>query len=117
MADDKLDALLRTTDNATMSLEQSRKFNNTKRKINAIFEVLKYEVKFLVDGVIFETQFVEVGSDVKANDSQPLNALSPMLVTPFGSDVNANEVQLENAFIPIFVALLGSDVNANEVQL
>ncbi len=28
-------------------------------EINAIFEVAKYEVKFLVDGVIFETQFVE----------------------------------------------------------
>ncbi len=39
-------------------------------EINAIFEVLKYEVKFLVDGVIFETQFVEVGSDVKAS-SEP----------------------------------------------
>ena len=45
MADDKLDALLRTTDNATMSLEQSRKFNNTKRKINAICKALTLETQ------------------------------------------------------------------------
>ena len=31
MVDDGLDVLLRTTDNTTMSLEQSKKFNNTKR--------------------------------------------------------------------------------------
>ena len=30
MVDDGLDVLLRTTDNTTMSLEQSKKFNNTK---------------------------------------------------------------------------------------
>lgn len=46
MADDKLDALLRTTDNATMSLEQSRKFNNTKRKINA--RKLQYQVEHFI---------------------------------------------------------------------
>lgn len=40
MADDKLDVLLRTTDNTTMSLEQSKKFNNTKRKINGICKAL-----------------------------------------------------------------------------
>lgn len=32
MADDNLDVLLKTTDNKTMSLEQSKKFANTKRK-------------------------------------------------------------------------------------
>ena len=32
MADDKLDVLLRTTDNTAMSLEQSKKFNNTVMK-------------------------------------------------------------------------------------
>lgn len=40
MADDNLDVLLRTTDNTTMSLEQSKKFNNTKRKINGICKAL-----------------------------------------------------------------------------
>lgn len=40
MADDNLDVLFRTTDNTTMSLEQSKKFNNTKRKINGICEEL-----------------------------------------------------------------------------
>lgn len=42
MADDNLDVLLRTTDNTTMSLEQSRKFNNTKRKINGICKALTF---------------------------------------------------------------------------
>lgn len=45
MADDGLDVLLRTTDNTTMSLEQSKKFNNTKRKINAICKALTLETK------------------------------------------------------------------------
>ena len=36
MVDDKLDSLLQTTGSTTMSLEQLRKFNNTKRKINGI---------------------------------------------------------------------------------
>ena len=45
MADDGLDVLLRTTDNTTMSLEQSIKFNNTKRKINAICKALTLETK------------------------------------------------------------------------
>lgn len=45
MADDNLDVLLRTTDNTTMSLEQSRKFNNTKRKINGICKALSLETQ------------------------------------------------------------------------
>lgn len=45
MADDNLDVLLRTTDNTTMSLEQSKKFNNTKRKINAICRALTLETQ------------------------------------------------------------------------
>ena len=45
MADDNLDVLLRTTDNTTMSLEQSRKFNNTKRKINGICKALTLETQ------------------------------------------------------------------------
>lgn len=45
MADDNLDALLRTTDNTTMSLEQSKKFNNTKRKINGICKALSMNTK------------------------------------------------------------------------
>ena len=45
MVDDGLDVLLRTTDNTTMSLEQSIKFNNTKRKINAICKALTLETK------------------------------------------------------------------------
>lgn len=36
MTDDNLDVLLRTTDNAAVSLEQSKKFANTKRRINGI---------------------------------------------------------------------------------
>lgn len=40
MDDDNLDVLLLTTDNTTLSLEQSRKFNNTKRKINGICKAL-----------------------------------------------------------------------------
>ena len=45
MADDNLDVLLRTTDNTTMSLEQSKKFNNTKRKINGICKALSMNTK------------------------------------------------------------------------
>lgn len=44
MADD-LDVLLRTTDNTIMSLEQSKKFTNTKRKINGICKALTLETK------------------------------------------------------------------------
>lgn len=56
MADDNLDVLLRTTDNTTMSLEQSRKFNNTKRKINGICKALsletqKYDPKKTVENI------------------------------------------------------------------
>lgn len=45
MADDNLDVLLRTTDNKTMSLEQSKKFTNTKRKINGICKALSLNTK------------------------------------------------------------------------
>ena len=45
MADDNLDVLLRTTDNTKMSSEQSKKFNNTKRKINAICKALSLETQ------------------------------------------------------------------------
>lgn len=45
MAEDNLDILLRTTDNKTMSLEQSRNFNNTKRKINGICKALSMETQ------------------------------------------------------------------------
>ncbi|GFI11016.1 hypothetical protein IMSAGC007_03488 [Lachnospiraceae bacterium] len=45
MADGNLDVLLRTTDNTTMSLEQSKKFNNTKRKINTICRALTLETQ------------------------------------------------------------------------
>lgn len=56
MADDNLDVLLRTTDNTTMSLEQSKKFNNTKRKINGICRVLsmntqKYDPQKTVENI------------------------------------------------------------------
>lgn len=56
MANDNLDVLLRTTDNTTMSLEQSRKFNNTKRKINGICKALtletqKYDPQKTVDNI------------------------------------------------------------------
>ena len=37
---DDLDVLLKTTDSATMSLEQSTKFFNTKRRINGICKAL-----------------------------------------------------------------------------
>lgn len=40
MTDDNLDVLLRTTDNAAVSLEQSKKFANTKRRINGICKAL-----------------------------------------------------------------------------
>lgn len=46
MADDNLDVLLRTTDSTVMSsLEQSKKFNNTKRKINGICKALSLNTK------------------------------------------------------------------------
>lgn len=56
MADDNLDVLLRTTDNTTMSLEQSKKFNNTKRKINRICKALsmntqKYDSQKTVENI------------------------------------------------------------------
>lgn len=56
MFDDNLDVLLQTTDNTTMSLEQSKKFNNTKRKINGIcralsLETQKYDPKKTVDNI------------------------------------------------------------------
>lgn len=50
MVDDNLDVLLRTKDDTTMSLEQSKKFNNikfnnTKRKINGICRALSLETQ------------------------------------------------------------------------
>jgi hypothetical protein len=45
MADDNLDALLRTTDTTTMTLKQSRKFKNTKREINGICKALTLETQ------------------------------------------------------------------------
>ena len=56
MADDNLDALLQMTDNTTMSLEQSKKFNNTKRKINGICKALsmntqKYDPQKTVENI------------------------------------------------------------------
>lgn len=56
MADDNLDVLLRTTDNAIMSLEQSKKFTNTKRKINGICKALsmntqQYDPQKTVDNI------------------------------------------------------------------
>lgn len=45
MADDKLDVLLRTTDNSKVSLEQSKKFINTKRKINSLCKALTLETQ------------------------------------------------------------------------
>ena len=56
MADDNLDVLLRTTDDAVMSLEQSKKFNNTKRKINGICKALsmntqKYDPQKTVENI------------------------------------------------------------------
>lgn len=56
MGDDNLDVLLRTTDNTIMSLEQSKKFNNTKRKINEICKALsmntqKYDPQKTVENI------------------------------------------------------------------
>lgn len=56
MDDDNLDVLLLTTDNTTLSLEQSRKFNNTKRKINGICKALsmntqKYDPQKTVENI------------------------------------------------------------------
>lgn len=56
MADDNLDVLLRTTDNTIMSLEQSKKFTNTKRKINGICKALsmntqQYDPQKTVDNI------------------------------------------------------------------
>lgn len=56
MVDDTLDVLLRTTDNTTMSLEQSKKFKNTKREINALCRALtlgtqKYDPKKTVQNI------------------------------------------------------------------
>ena len=43
--DDDLDGFCRTTDNTTISLEQSEKFTNTKRKIKAICKELSLETE------------------------------------------------------------------------
>ena len=56
MADDNVDVLLRTTDNRTMSLEQSKKFTITKRKINGICKALslntqKYDPQITVENI------------------------------------------------------------------
>lgn len=56
MADDNFDVLLRTTDNTMVSLEQSKKFNNTKRRINGICRALsantqKYDPQKTVDDI------------------------------------------------------------------
>lgn len=56
MADDNLDVLLRTTDHTMMSLEQSKKFSNTKRRINGICKALtintqKYNPQRTVDDI------------------------------------------------------------------
>ncbi len=56
MANDNLDVLLQTTDNETMSLEQSLKYSVTKRKINSIctaltFETRKYNPRITVDNI------------------------------------------------------------------
>ena len=46
MLNDDLDVLFKTTGNATMSLEQSKKFSNTKRKINSILRRTNQPMKF-----------------------------------------------------------------------
>lgn len=56
MADDNLDVLLRTTDYRTMSLDQSKKFINTKRKINGICNALslntqKYDPQITIENI------------------------------------------------------------------
>lgn len=56
MTDDNLDVLLRTTDNAAVSLEQSKKFANTKRRINGICKALsmntqKYDPQKTVESI------------------------------------------------------------------
>lgn len=45
MNDDNLDLLFRTTDNTIMTLEQSKKFTNTKRQINGICRALTLETQ------------------------------------------------------------------------
>lgn len=45
MSDKNLDVLFKVTDDTTMPLEQSRKFNNTKRKINGICKALSMETQ------------------------------------------------------------------------
>lgn len=45
MADDNLDVLLRTKDNTAVSLEQSKKFTNTKRNLNGICKALTLETQ------------------------------------------------------------------------
>ena len=42
---DKLDALLKTDDKTTVSLDSSKKYINTKRKINGICKALSKETK------------------------------------------------------------------------
>ena len=56
MADDNVDVLLRTTDNRTMSLEQSKKYTYTKRKIKGICKALslntqKYDPQKTVENI------------------------------------------------------------------
>lgn len=45
MGDEKLNALLKTTDNSEMTLEGSKAFRNTKRKINSICKALTKETQ------------------------------------------------------------------------
>lgn len=57
MGDDNLDILLWTTDDAIMSVDQSKKFNNTKRKINGICKALsmntqKYDPQKTVENIV-----------------------------------------------------------------
>ena len=56
MAEDNLEVLLQTTDNSTVSLEQSTKYTITKRKINSIcraltLETRKYDPHITVDNI------------------------------------------------------------------
>ena len=53
---------------------------------------------------------------MNSNEEQPLNAYSPIEVTPSGMTMNSNEEQPLNAYPPIEVTLLGMTVDPQTIS-
>lgn len=89
MADDNLEVLLRTTENTTMSLQQSKKFNNAKRKINKICEALS-----------MNTQSYDPQKTVKNIESyiESINKLDRILYSEISNYVYSLEMSQRGVF-------------------